>query len=393
MDTGAAQQHRGQAGQDWERGGGSESAAAPPIPATLLEGTRVKVTGHPLSPDGRPPPARAPPQLTDGHGGSACAVASGVCGGTCLSPPRWREGGRDRGDGPATVLRSHYQRSPWDQSLLHPAHSSPSACSLQEQSKQLLQVGTEEIPAGREEERERTGRQARDSRKAARPAGLLAATEGPAQLPSAAPGVAWQLGWRAVRTEAKGQSGSPGRTICSDGDGSLTSLSSGLWGPSPRQDGRTAQASLSEEPARLNTRRPPQSFWGQALQLSASAAREKRGGPSRHRRQPTPPEPTPPEPTPPEPTPPEPTPPEPTPPEPTPPEPTPPEPLPPEPTPPEPTPPEPTPPEPTPPEPIPPEPTPPELHLLSLHPLSLHLLNLYLLSLHPLSLHPLSYTS
>lgn len=135
MDTGAAQQHRGQAGQDWERGGGSESAAAPPIPATLLEGTRVKVTGHPLSPDGRPPPARAPPQLTDGHGGSACAVASGVCGGTCLSPPRWREGGRDRGDGPATVLRSHYQRSPWDQSLLHPAHSSPSACSLQEQSK------------------------------------------------------------------------------------------------------------------------------------------------------------------------------------------------------------------------------------------------------------------
>lgn len=53
-------------------------------------------------------------------------------------------------------------------------------------------------------------------------------------LPSAAPEVAWQLWWRAVRTEAMGQSGSPGRTIAAgDGDGSLTSLSSGLWGPSP----------------------------------------------------------------------------------------------------------------------------------------------------------------
>lgn len=40
---------------------------------------------------------------------------------------------------------------------------------------------------------------------------------GPAPLPSAAPEVAWQLRWRAVRTEAMGQSGSPGRTIAATG--------------------------------------------------------------------------------------------------------------------------------------------------------------------------------
>lgn len=34
---------------------------------------------------------------------------------------------------------------------------------------------------------------------------------------SAAPEVAWQPGWRAVRTEASGQSGSPGRTIAATG--------------------------------------------------------------------------------------------------------------------------------------------------------------------------------
>lgn len=34
---------------------------------------------------------------------------------------------------------------------------------------------------------------------------------------SAAPDVAWQPGWRAVRTEATGQSGSPGRTIATTG--------------------------------------------------------------------------------------------------------------------------------------------------------------------------------
>lgn len=54
---------------------------------------------------------------------------------------------------------------------------------------------------------------------------------------SAAPDVAWQPGWRAVRTEATGQSGSPGRTIAATGTaGSLPfplgpgdGLPAGLW--------------------------------------------------------------------------------------------------------------------------------------------------------------------
>lgn len=57
----------------------------------------------------------------------------------------------------------------------------------------------------------------RGSRKDERPAGLRAATVGPPPFPSAAPEVAWQLWWRAVRTEAMGQSGSPGRTIAATG--------------------------------------------------------------------------------------------------------------------------------------------------------------------------------
>lgn len=49
-----------------------------------------------------------------------------------------------------------------------------------------------------------------------------------------------------------------------------------------QQDRGTARASLSRAPVSLNTRRPPQSCWDQGLQLSASAAREKRAI-SRHR--------------------------------------------------------------------------------------------------------------
>lgn len=137
MDTGAAQQHRGQAGRGWEHVGGSESAAAPPIPAALLEGTRVKVTGHPLSPDGRPPPLvlhRHSPR--EGRAGSACAAASGVCGGTCLSPPRGGKVGGTEGmalqqySGATTNGPHPVGPEPSASRLLAPA-----ACSLHEQSK------------------------------------------------------------------------------------------------------------------------------------------------------------------------------------------------------------------------------------------------------------------
>lgn len=65
VDTGLARQHRGGGSRDWELVDGSESAAATPIPAALLAGTRGKVTGHPLSPDDPPNPTR--PRSTATH--------------------------------------------------------------------------------------------------------------------------------------------------------------------------------------------------------------------------------------------------------------------------------------------------------------------------------------
>lgn len=139
VDTGLAQQHRSGGSRDWELVDGSESAVAKPIPAALLAGTRGKVTGHPLSPDDPPHLARprstathrAP--LTERHRGSAGAAASGVCGGTCLSPPRWLEGGRDRG----LALRQLSGASTNSPVVLEPSASRPSlpGCSLREQPK------------------------------------------------------------------------------------------------------------------------------------------------------------------------------------------------------------------------------------------------------------------
>lgn len=86
-------QVRRQAGRVWEHEGGSESAAAPPIPAALLPGTREKVTGHPLSPDGRPPPVlhRHSPRVTEGL--LARRLPEFVVAPVCLRPGGGKEGG------------------------------------------------------------------------------------------------------------------------------------------------------------------------------------------------------------------------------------------------------------------------------------------------------------
>jgi hypothetical protein len=70
---------------------------------------------------------------------------------------------------------------------------------------------------------------------------------------SAAPDVAWQPGWRAVRTEATGQSGSPGRTIAATGTAGSLPFPLGPQGRSPGGNRGTARASHSEELAGLHT--------------------------------------------------------------------------------------------------------------------------------------------
>lgn len=86
------------------------------------------------------------------------------------------------------------------------------------------------------------------SRKAEQTAGALGSSRPAA---SAAPDVAWQPGWRAVRTEATGQSGSPGRTIATTGTaGSLPfplgpgdALPPGSWDSRGLPFGRARQSS------------------------------------------------------------------------------------------------------------------------------------------------------
>lgn len=135
VDTGLARQHRGRGSRDWELVDGSESAAATPVPAALLAGTRGKVTGHPLSPDDPPqphPPAlyRHSPSVTEGL--LAPRLLASVATPVCLRPAGWKVGGTG-----GLALRLHSVAPTSSPVVLEPSASRPSppGCSLREQPK------------------------------------------------------------------------------------------------------------------------------------------------------------------------------------------------------------------------------------------------------------------
>lgn len=114
--------------QAWERKGGysPQLFRLSQRPSCRELGERSQATRCPLT-DGLPLPTfhRHSPRVTEGL---PEAVAPGVCGYTCLSPPRWWEGGRD----PGVALRQPSGAtacSPQDLSLLHPAPLLPAGAS------------------------------------------------------------------------------------------------------------------------------------------------------------------------------------------------------------------------------------------------------------------------